>query len=147
MKNELHTKLEKIAYKRTNKFCYSCYQRVTGEACAKCGSDDLMLELPGVGVEYGTDWIIQHILQSELEPADLDEMFEESVRQSYPEQTTVGWMTFDTVTLMKEMDPVSWRCALSEFESTESDEGNITSFDGGSTFYGTSDIQGLLDKE
>lgn len=51
--------------------------------------------LPGVGCEYGTDWIIKHILKTELEAVDLEEAFEESIRQCYPEETKVGWMTFD----------------------------------------------------
>jgi len=39
----------------------------------------------------------------------------------------VGWLELDTVTVLKDMDPVSWRCAQSEWESQEADEGNIVS--------------------
>lgn len=96
--------------------------------------------VPEVGCEYGTEWIIKHILETELTAADLEEEFEESVRQCYPEQTQAGWMTFDTVTLMKQNDPISWQYAFSEYESQEESEGNIISFDGGSTYYLTSEI-------
>ncbi len=53
MKSELQTRLEQLAYKRTNAFCYSCYQTVKASHCPECGSDDLMRELNGVGVEWG----------------------------------------------------------------------------------------------
>ncbi len=42
-----------------------------------------MRKLPGVGVEYGTDWVITHILETELSPIDTDELFEEHIRGCY----------------------------------------------------------------
>ena len=79
--------------------------------------------------------MIKHILETELEPVDLDAAFEEMVRECYPEPTKVGWLDLDTVMVLKEMDPVSWSCAQSEWESQEADEGNIVSVDGGTTYY------------
>ncbi len=70
-----------------------------------------MLMLRGSGCEYGTDWVIKELLQESLEAVDLDEAFESFVRESYPDEITVGWMTLDAVSVMKEMDPVSWSCA------------------------------------
>lgn len=96
--------------------------------------------LPGVGCEWGTDWVIRHILETELDAVDLEEAFEESVREFYPEETTVGWMTFDTITLMKESDPVGWRCALADHISNEESDGTIISFDNGATYYRTEDV-------
>ncbi len=46
-------------------------------------------------------------------------------------------MTFDTVTPMKEQDPTSWRCALSEYEYQKESEGTIMSFHSGLTYYWT----------
>lgn len=97
----------------------------------------------GVGCEYGTDWIIKHILETDLMPVDLEESFENMIRECYPETTKVGWMEFDTVALMKENDLVSWRCALSEFESQELDEERIVTLDG-SNYYYINDIENLL---
>lgn len=147
MNTEIQSKLTKLAFDRTRPFCYSCYKEAPTGRCKSCGSDDLMRLLPGVGCDYGTDWVIRHILDEELQSANLSEDFEEFVRQCYPEETKVGWMTFDTVTLMKEQDPVSWRCALSDYESEEESQGNIISFDGGSTYYRMSDIENLLGTE
>jgi hypothetical protein len=56
-------------------------------------------------------------------------------------------MEFDTATLAKEMDPASWRCALSEYESSEESEGNIMTFDGGSYYFSTHEIESLLERE
>lgn len=140
MKNEIQQKLEQIALSRSIPFCYGCYKEAPTGCCGSCGSDDLMRLLPGVGCEWGTDCVIRHILETELDAVDLEEAFEESVREFYPEETTVGWMTFDTITLMKESDPVGWRCALADHISNEESDGTIISFDNGATYYRTEDV-------
>lgn len=146
MQIEIKKQLEELAYKCSIPFCYSDYIECPTSRCTKCGSDDLMCLVPGVGCEWGIDWVVKHILETELEPVNLEEAFEESVRQIYPETTKVGWMEFDTVTLMKENDPVSWRCALADYESEEASEGTILSFDNGSTYYNSQSIENLIEK-
>jgi hypothetical protein len=103
--------------------------------------------LPGEGCEYGTEWVIESILAGELTPVDTDEAFEESVSQCYPETTQVGWMTLDTVQILKEMDPISWDCAKSEWESFEEQEGNLVTVDNGATYYWLHDVEILLNTE
>ena len=49
----------------------------------------------------------------------------------------------DTVTVMKEMDPIAWGCAQSEWADQESGEGTIISFDNGSTYYRSEDVEKL----
>ncbi len=93
------------------------------------------MRLSEAGCEYGAEHVIKHILETELTAVDLEEAFEQSIHGCYPETTKVAWCEFDTVTILKEQDPISWRCALSEYESNEESEGNIISFDGGSTYY------------
>ena len=144
MKSEIQNKLHELALKRSTPFCYSCYKPAPTGCCKTCGSDDLMRLVDSVGCEYGTDWIIKHILQEELTAIDADEVFKESIRQCYPEETTVGWMKFDTCELMKSQDPISWRIARDEYiDSLEQDE-EIVSFDGGSTYYWAYDFDELL---
>ena len=145
MKTEIQKKLETLAYKRSIPFCYHDYIECPEGRCPKCGSDDLMRLVRVAGCEYGTDWVIEHILETELEPANLEEAFEDSIRDCYPETTKVGWMEFDTVTLMKEQDPISWRCAVSEYESQEESEGNIVSVDNGNTYYNLQDLERILE--
>lgn len=145
MKTEIQNQLHLLALKRSTPFCYSCYKTAPSGCCKTCDSDDLMRLVEGVGCEYGTDWIIKRILETELTPVDLEKTFEQFVRECYPEETTVGWVKFDTVTLLKEQDPVSWQFALSEYESQEAEEGNIISFDNGSNYYPRSEVEGLLE--
>jgi hypothetical protein len=143
MDSEILKALESLAIASTKPFCYGCYKEAPNGRCLTCGSDDLMRLMEGVGCEYGVDWVIKHILEENLEPANLEESFEQAIRDSYPETTKVGWMEFDTVTLMKEQDPVSLRCALSEYESNEESEGNIISLDNGSTYHWSQEVEGL----
>ena len=103
--------------------------------------------MPGVGVEYGTDWVIRQILCEELEAVDMEAAFEEMIREVYPEEVTVGWMTLDTVSVMKEMDPTSWRIAVQEWIENEEQEGYIMVFDGGNNYYRVSDLEQLLREE
>lgn len=144
MNSELKEKLTQLAFERSTPFCYSCYHECPSGLCESCGSDDLMRFVSGVGCEWGTDWVIHHILETELTPVDLEEAFEESLRECYPEETTVGWMTFDTIALMKENDPVGWRCALADYESQEVSDEIIVSFDNGSNYYRTQDVEELV---
>lgn len=146
MKTEIQERLDKLAFKKSFPFCYGCYRRAPTGRCEICHSDDLMRETSN-GVEYGTGHVIEEILGAELAVVNLEEEFEESVRQCYPETTKVAWMEFDTATLAKEMDPVAWRCALVDYESQEESEGNIISFDGGSQYYRCQDIEDLLNSE
>ncbi len=147
MKEQIQQKLEQIALNRSITFCYGCYKEAPTGSCESCGSDDLMRLLSEVGCEYGTDWVIKHILETELETVDLGESFEQMIRECYPEDTKVGWMTFDTVTLMKENDPIAWRCALSDYESEAESEGTIISFDGGSTYFSSQSLEDFIEQE
>lgn len=71
--------MTELAFERTTPFCYSCYQDCPSGHCKDCGSDDLMRHLEGVGVEYGTDWVIKSILEEELSKVDLEESFEQMI--------------------------------------------------------------------
>lgn len=146
MNTEIQTQLHELALKRSLPFCYNDYIECPDGRCPKCGSDDLMRMLHGVGCEWGTDWVIKSILETELTPVDLDEEFEESIRQCYPETTKVSWMEFDTVSIMKEQDPISWRLARDEYvDSLEQDE-ELISFNSGSSYYWKHEIELLLER-
>lgn len=135
MKNEIQEKLEQLALKRTTPFCYGCYIKAPTGVCPQCASDDLMRIMDGVGCDWNLDFAIKYILQEELTAIDTDEIFEDSIRSCYPETTQVGWMTVDTIDLMKSHDPISWRIAKDEYiDSLEQDE-EIISLDDGSNYY------------
>lgn len=143
MNSERQQKLRNLALKRTIPFCYSCYRQSPSGVCNSCHSDDLMRLLPGHGCEYGLDWAIAAILREELTPVDTKEAFEDSMRSCYFEEVYVGWMSFDAVSVMKEMDPISWELAMSEWLHQELESDSLYTLEG--KYYFSSDIQMLLD--
>ncbi len=136
----LTKRLEKIADKKSIPFCYGCYKEARSGKCATCLSDDLMKLLPGVGCEYG-DWIIEHLVSQNVQSINAEELFESSMDGVYPETTVIGFIEVDTLTAIKEFDPICWRMAVQEYESQMEDDGELMSFDGGSTYYLTNDIE------
>lgn len=143
---ELYKRLERVAFQKTIPFCYGCYHECPTGRCPSCFSDDLMRLLPGVGVEYGVSWVIEDLIKENLDLIDIDQMFEASVSGSYPESVQVGWMNLDTVTVMKEMDPICWKMARDEWIDVEVQDGNAVSFDHDSTYYWVHDIENWLDE-
>ena len=140
------SQLTKIAYSKSNPFCYGCYSAAPTGRCPKCHSDDLARELLGVGLDWGTDWIIPEILKEHLTEANISECFEQSMTECYPETTEIGWLKYDTPTAMKVLDPVSWDIAESEWLDNEVSDGNLISFDNGSTHYSVSEIEQFIEE-
>jgi hypothetical protein len=92
-------------------------------------------------------WVIESLVRENLTSINVEEEFEESIRQCYPETVTVGWLTLDAATTIRDSDPVSWRCACNEWVDSEEQDGQLITFDNGSTYYRTSDVEQYLDKE
>ena len=109
----IHGRLEEAAYKVTDNFCYSCYKVVEGDRCPSCGTDDFMRHFEGVGVEYGTEWVIDHLIETRLEPVDGEELFEELLDECYPE-VRIGCCTFSPSQVMKELDPTCFNIGVQE---------------------------------
>jgi len=143
MENILES-LTQIAVSKAIPFCYSCYTRAPSGRCATCLSDDLMFELPEVGVEYGTDWLLREFLRAHIDPANTLEAFEQSVAECYPKSVKIGWIEYDTVCALKELDPISWDIAHSEWIDSEVSDGNLITFDNGSTYYSLTEIEDLI---
>ena len=138
--------LKQIAIRKSIPFCYGCYTRAPSGRCTQCHSDDLMYELPGVGVEYGADWLVREILREHLTPANTPEAFEQSVTECYPETVKIGWIEYDTVSALKELDPVSWNMAHGEWVESQVSDENLITFDNGSCHYWVSEIEHLIEK-
>ena len=81
LSEELQSRLKDIAFKKSIPFCYCCYKAAPSGTCTTCLSDDLMRLVEGVGVEYGTDWVIEHLIQESLTPVDTTDSFEDNVRK------------------------------------------------------------------
>lgn len=147
MKSEIQQRLEEFAFNHSKPFCYHCYEEAPSGRCSRCHSDDLMRLVSGVGVEWGIDWVVRHFIEERLTPVDTSAQFEQSIRDTYPEEVKVGWMTLDAVSVMKDMDLVSWKIAQSEWEDVEVSDGNLLSFDNGGSYYSLSDIEQMLDSD
>ena len=142
-KTEILEKLEKLAYEKSKPFCLGCYKEAPTNRCQSCGSDDLARLLPGCGIDWSVDFIIEEIVREHCTPIDMNKAFEDSMRECYDETTTVGWMKLDTVTVMMEQDPICWRIAQGEWEDSQVEDEQIITFDG-STYYSISDVEGML---
>lgn len=137
--NRLHT----VAMKVTDNFCYGCYQVVEGDHCQKCFSDDFMRHLEGVGVEYGTDWIIRHLLQTRLETVDGEEMFEGLLDECCPE-VKVGCCTFSPSQVMKELDPICFNIGVDENLQSLAEDGQLFEYEG--DYYRMEDVEDLIEE-
>lgn len=142
-KKEIETNLEKIAFARTTPFCYSCYEKAPSGRCLTCGSDDLMRHLGDIGVEYGTDWVIKSIIHEELTAIDVKEAFEESISDCYESTVKIGWIEYDTVSAIKELDPHSWEMAQNEWLEFEQDDDRIIEI--GGRYYWFNDVEQFID--
>lgn len=125
---EIKEKLTKLALKRTTPFCYSCYEKCPLGTCKHCGSDDLMRHLEGVGVEYGTDWVIESILEEELKEADLSDSFEKMIEECYGDEIQIGFIRTDIITAMKMLDPITWEMTRAEYIDLICEESELMNF-------------------
>lgn len=108
--------------------------------------NDLMRLVPGVGVEYGTDWIIKHLTSENMAAIDTTESFEDSIRGCYDETVKIGWIEYDVVNAIKELDPISWDLALSEWIDNELSEGNLVTLDNGGSYFWLHDLEKFIEE-
>ena len=141
--HELLAKLHEHALRISKPFCYSCYELAPSGRCVKCGSDDLMRHVDGVGVEYGVEWIVKDLLES-LTPVDTDEMYDCWLRDCYSETVNVCGFEMDPVQILRELDPVAYRCGKSDWEADFADNDELYFTIDGTTYYEVSDIEKLI---
>jgi len=139
--NEIKSKLEAIAYTISKPFCYCCYQEAPSGKCKSCHSDDLMRLLPAIGCEYGIDWIVEHLIEQNLDSVDTDETFEQMIEDCYEQTTKVGFMELSTIDVMKNQDPVYWNIAKNEYIDGLVDDEQLLTFDNGNTYYWIHDVE------
>ncbi len=66
------------------------------------------------------------------------------VEGCYPTETKVGWLELSTVDILKTMDKIAWDIAKDEYISSLEGDEEVISFDNGSTYFWTSDIENLI---
>lgn len=99
----------------------------------------------GVGCDYGYDWIIKDFL-TKLDSVDVEERFEEYMREVYPEDSQIGWLKYDTVSAIKELDPISWDMAQGEWLDSEVEDERLVTFDDGGSYLESDDLERQLSK-
>ena len=141
----IHGRLQEAAYKITDNFCYSCYKVVEGQYCPDCQTDDLMCHLAGVGVEYGTEWVIEHLITTRLTPIgqeEKEEMYEDFLDECYPE-VKVGEITYSTSQIIKEMDSLYFQMGASENLQRLATDEILYEYSG--EYYRMGDLEQILD--
>jgi len=96
--------------------------------------------------EYGVDWIIKDIIEENLTPINCEEIYEQLIEDCYPETTQVGYLTLNTLEILKTQDEISWELAKSEYIDFLAQDEEIISFDNGSTYYLVSDIETYIEE-
>ena len=139
---EIKNKLTELAFERTTPFCYMCYQLCPNGRCEDCGSDDLMRHLDGVGVEYGTEWIVESILEEELEAIDLDDSFEQMIEDCYGTEVQIGVIKSDVSTAIKNLDPIAWDVAKGEYLDSLIEDVSIV--EAGNGYYWKHELEAFL---
>ena len=139
----IHARLEAAAYKATDNFCYGCYKVVEGDQCPQCWSDDFMRHLSGVGVEYGTEWVIEHLIKQHCTAVDGEELYEEILDECYPE-ITIGCCTFSPSDVMKELDPTCFRIGAQENLDSLTEDCQLYESEG--EYYTMFDIEEMIDE-
>jgi hypothetical protein len=137
--NELREKLTALAFDVTDNFCYGCYKVVEGDRCPDCSSDDFMRHLEGVGVEYGTDWVIEHLIKEHCSPVDAEEEFEELLNETC-ETLKIGTLEYEPGYVLRNIAPVAFRCGVSDYLA---DEDQFTEVDG--DYYRIYDIDSMVE--
>ena len=103
--------------------------------------------LPEIGCEYGTDWIIEHLVSDNIDPINVNLEFEHSLEDLYPTNTQIGWINFNTISAIKELDPISYDLAKGEWLDSMIEDEYFITFDHGNTYYSKEDVESFADQE
>ena len=142
--DHISSALRRLAENQSQPFCYTCYVPAPSGKCDRCMSDDLMRLVPEIGVEFGLDWVVNHLVSTRVTPVNVDESFDESIASAFPESVKIGWLDVDVASAIKQLDPVSWSLAQSAWLDDQVSEGQLITLDDGSNYYHVSDIELLV---
>lgn len=126
--------LKDRAYNISRPFCYSDYMTVEADEegnyrCPKCGSDDLMREVEGVGVEWGTDWIMDHIVETEGETVDIEELYRDLLDEVY-EPIKFGELEYNPATVLESVDQTAFRVGCNDYADGLIEDGQLIYLNG-----------------
>ena len=131
---EIKEVLKERAHEISKPFCYSDYRTVEpgedGQArCPLCGSDDLMRELPGVGVEWGYEWIMEHLVREEGEAIDIEELYSDLLDEVY-QPIKFGELEYCPSQVLKSVDPIAFDMGANEYADGLVEDGDVVCLGG-----------------
>lgn len=134
--------LKERAHDLSRPFCYSDYITVEENEegdyiCPKCGSDDLMREVEGVGVEWGYDWVIDHIVETEGEKVDIEELYRDLLDEIY-EPIKFGELEYSPSHVLESVDPTAFRIGCNDYADSLMEDGALVCLKG--TYYRVDDL-------
>jgi hypothetical protein len=94
----------------------------------------------GPGVEYGTEWVIEHLIREHCQPIDEEEAYEDLLNECYGQIDICG-MKYDPGYAIKIIDPVAFRCGVSDMLA---DDETYVEVDG--RYYHVSDIEAMIEE-
>ena len=68
------------------------------------------------------------------------------IEDCYPMDTKVTWVEINTIDILKEMCPCDWKLACDEYIYNLEQDEEIMSFDNGSSYFWTSDVENLIEE-
>jgi hypothetical protein len=126
--------LNELAHEQSRPFCYSDYTTVEPDSngnafCPSCGSDDLMREVPEVGVEFGYDWIVEHIVSTKGELVDVEELFRDMLDEIY-QPVRFGELEYSPAHVLECIDQVAFNMGVNEYADSLVVDGNLIDVNG-----------------
>ena len=140
MNAEIETKLKTKAMRATVPFCYRCQSYCPCGQCFRCGSDDLMTGIFGVGVGHGLEWAFEHLVGG-IESVDTEAIFEHMMKGSYNKTSMVGPLEVDTLSILKE-NSAWWQTTKQDYLNDLILEDELTKI--GDKYYWTSELEKRL---
>jgi len=99
-----------------------------------------LVKIDGVGVEYGTEWVIEHLIKEHCSPIDAEEQFEELLSETC-ETVKIGSLEYDPGYVLRNIDPVAFRCGVSDMLF---DEDQYIEIDG--QYYQVYDVENMAEE-
>ena len=89
-----------------------------------------MRELNGVGVAFGYEWIIEHIVETEGEHIDVEELYRDLLDECYPE-IKFGELMYSPAVVLESVDPTAFRIGAGEYAAGMIEDGLLIELNGG----------------
>ncbi len=97
--------------------------------------------MEGVGVEYGTEWVIEEIVDQKLKPINTYEVYEQYLEECYGEEVTIGFIRYNIALAIKNLDPVAYDIGKDEYLEYLLEMESIIEISG--NYYYVTDIESL----